>query len=236
MLKAAELLRPERVRIVVPANTTAWKVARIQSQLVKLQSLGLVAELLPHGQTFDEARAWALTETSDEFYLDPYEDPWVVAGQGTIGLELVAQISKLLESGNYREVHVIAPVGGGGLLAGTATALRMASAWEPAWRNVQLNLTGLSLGDYHASLGDAIRVRSMADSNRAHLNALNVSLRAMGDAEMTEGVRFVASDLNTAVEGASGGTLWPVLTDAPCSASNQRLVVCLLSGGNTGNP
>lgn len=233
VLKAAELLRPESVRIVVPDNTTFWKVQRIVKAVEGLNGQGVKADLVAAGQNFDQARTWATGQEKGEFYLDPYEDPWVVAGQGTLGLELVGQISRLLDAGRYEEVTVVSPIGGGGLLGGTSTALRMASAWEPAWRNVGLNLVGLTLNDYQAELGDAIRVKKMADGNRTVLDAWNVSLLGMGDPEMAEGLRFIKADLRETVEGASAGTLWPILNDAACRPKAQRLVISILSGANT---
>ncbi len=233
VLKAAELLKPDTVRIVVPDNTTYWKVQRIMGALDALNAQGVKAALVAAGQNFDQARAWALKQERGEFYLDPYEDPWVVAGQGTLGLELAGQIARLLEAGRYDEVTVVSPIGGGGLLAGTATALRMASAWDAPWRAVGLNLLGLTLGDYQAELGDAIRVKTMAASNREILEAWRVDVQAMGNPEMAEGLRFVSADLKQAVEGAAAGTLWPVLKQAQCKPRNDRLVVCILSGANT---
>lgn len=233
VLKAAELLKPEAVRVVVPDNTTCWKVQRIMGALEVLDARGIKAELVAAGQNFDQARAWALKQERDEFYLDPYEDPWVVAGQGTLGLELAGQIGRLLEAGRYDEVTVVSPIGGGGLLAGTATALRMASAWEPAWRAVTLNLVGLTLGDYHAELGDAIRVKAMAASNREILDVWRVNVQAMGNPDMAEGLRFVSADLKQPVEGAAAGTLWPVLNQPACRPQGDRLVISILSGANT---
>ena len=238
VLKAAELLRPESVRLVVPVSTPAVKLAKLKAALNGLNATGVQADSLFRGKTFDQAKAWALaSQQNDEAYLDPYSDPWVVAGQGTLGLELLAQIGALLNEASkadapYEEVVVIAPIGGGGLLTGTATALRMASAWDPAFRNVNLRFVGLRLSELDAPLGDAIRVAEMAPTNARQLEALAVNVREVSNAHMAEGVAFVQADLAIRVEGASGGTLFPVLHDSTCCPTARRLVVCLLSGGN----
>jgi hypothetical protein len=233
VLKAAELLLPESVRLVVPSSTSAVKLQKLQKAMDGLNAKGVQADLLFKGKTFDEARAWALEQkNSDEAYLDPYSDPWVVAGQGTLGLELLDQVSELLQQHDYEEVVVIAPIGGGGLLTGTATALKMASAWESAFRNVNVRFLGLRLEDLDARLGDAIRVAELAGSNQALLNALNVPVQTMTDAQMANGVEFVQHDLHQKVEGASGGTLYPVLVDAQYKPNEKRLVISLLSGAN----
>lgn len=233
VLKAAELLLPESVRLVVPNSTASVKLDKLRQAIHGLNTKGVQADLLFRGETFDEARAWALSQqTADEAYLDPYSDPWVVAGQGTLGLELLAQIAERLKTGDYEEVVLIAPIGGGGLLTGTATALKMASAWEPAFRNVQLRFLGLRLNDLQAPLGDAIRVADMAPANAAALQVLTVDVQTMTQTQMETGVAFVRCDLNQVVEGASGGTLHPVLSDANYQPNARRLVVSLLSGGN----
>jgi len=234
VLKAAELLLPESVRLVVPSNTAPVKLEKLKKAIHGLNAQGVQADLLFRGQTFDEARAWALdNQAENEAYLDPYSDPWVVAGQGTLGLELLGQIQSLLQQGQYEEVVLISPIGGGGLLTGTATALKMASAWESAFRNVELRFLGLRLDDLNAPLGDAIRVAQMADFNQSTLDALNVPVQTMTDAQMAKGVEFVQCDLRQQVEGASGGTVHPALSDDAYKPSAKRLVISLLSGANT---
>jgi threonine dehydratase len=235
VLKAAELLLPESVRLVVPSSTALVKLEKLKKAIDGLNANGIQAELLFKGQTFDEAREWALAQQDEgEAYLDPYSDPWVVAGQGTLGLELLNQIGALLQQHDYNEVVVIAPIGGGGLLSGTATALKMASAWESAFRNVQLRFVGLRLDNLDAKFGDAIRVAELAESNLATLAALNVPIHTMTDEQMAYGVDFVKCDLKQLVEGASGGTVFPALTNEALRPTEKRLVISLLSGANCG--
>jgi threonine dehydratase len=239
VLKATELLKPESVRIVVPHNTALQKLEKLETTLAILHQKNVKADLLKVGQTFDEARAWAMSqESAEEAYLDPYNDPWVVAGQGTLGLELVIQIGQLLREAErdghpYEEVVLISPVGGGGLLTGTATGLKMASSWETAFRNVNLRFLGLRLETLDSQLGDAIRVAQVADFNRDSLEALRVPLLSMSDADMAAGVAFVQQDINQKVEGASGGAVYPALSNPAYYPTEKRLVVSLLSGANT---
>lgn len=234
VLKAAELLKPESVRVVVPQNTAANKLEKLNGVLKTLHQKDIKADLLQVGLTFDEAREWAMAQQSaDEAYLDPYGDPWVVAGQGTLGLELVRQIGDHLRDACYEEVIVISPVGGGGLLTGTATALKFASAWEPAFRNVNVRFLGLRLEELDATLGDAIRVAQVADFNSNALSALGIPLLPMSDKHMAQGVSFVSDDIGHKVEGASGGAVYPALTHPAYQPSAKRLVVSILSGGNT---
>lgn len=234
VLKAAELLRPESVRLVVPENTSPLKLQKIKSAIEGLNAQKVQADLLFRGQSFDEARNWALSQQRPgEVYLDPYNEPWVVAGQGTLGLELLSQIKPLLQQGRYKEVILVAPVGGGGLLTGTATALKMGSIWEAHFRDVNLQFLGLRLENMNALLGDAIRVNEIAPFNQDALAALNIPILKMSDTQMTQGVSFVQKDLSQKVEGASGGTVYPVLSMDAYRPGPEKLVISLISGGNT---
>jgi len=220
---------------VVPASTAPLKLNKLREAIDGLNKNNVQADLLFKGETFDEARDWALSNTLEsEAYLDPYNDPWVVAGQGTLGLELLRQIGKILKQNpSYEEVVVISPVGGGGLLTGTATALKLGSLWESSFRNVTVRLAGQRLDDFNSPLGDAIRVAHMADSNKIMLATLQVPLRDMSNAHMAQGMDFVQADLGAKVEGASGGAVYPVLAEEEFRPSSTRLVISVLSGGNT---
>lgn len=95
--------------IVMPKFTPATKVTRTASW---------GAKVVLHGETLEEAavHAEALAAERGLVFVHPYNDPGVIAGQGTLALELLAEAPDL-------DVLVI-PVGGGGLLAGCATAAR----------------------------------------------------------------------------------------------------------------
>ncbi|MBC7465121.1 MAG: threonine ammonia-lyase [Bdellovibrio sp.] len=76
------------------------------------------AEVILHGQMFDEAKDYAFKLAKEKGYVfvHPYEDEYVIAGQGTIGLEIFEQV-KNLDS-------IVIPVGGGGLISGIAIAAK----------------------------------------------------------------------------------------------------------------
>ena len=233
VLKAAELLRPESVRIFVPNNTSEVKLQNMEVALLAVREKGVTAEILFAGETFDEAKAWAKTQIQDEYYLDPYSDEQVIAGQGTIGIELSEQLKPLLEANPYiDEVVIIAPVGGGGLLTGLAAGLRMSAAWEPCFRAVNLSFIGLRLLELESVLGDAIRVKVIASKNREYFSALGIPTLEMSDDHMQMGLDFIKSDLGIVVEGASSGTVFPVLHYDTFYPSRHRLVVSVLSGAN----
>ena len=98
-----------RAVIVMPRFTPGVKIERTR---------GFGAQVVLHGDTLDESRAHALQRAEREglVFVHPYDDEAVIAGQGTVGLEMLHAVPDL-------EVLVVA-VGGGGLIAGMATAAR----------------------------------------------------------------------------------------------------------------
>lgn len=95
--------------IVMPAVTPTIKVDAVRK---------LGAESVLHGDNFDAAKSLALELSAAEgkLFIPPFDHPDVIAGQGTVGLELVRQLRKM-------DV-IFVPVGGGGLIAGVATVLK----------------------------------------------------------------------------------------------------------------
>ena len=106
---AAHHLKTRSV-IVMPITTPQVKVEAVKSW---------EAELILHGHNFDAAyqHAMALSKEHQLSFIHPFDDPAVIAGQGTIGMEIVRQHSAALGA-------VFVPVGGGGLLAGIATYIK----------------------------------------------------------------------------------------------------------------
>ncbi len=96
--------------IVMPRTTPVIKVNAVRSYGGKV---------VLHGDTYDEAAAHAslLVEKEGMVYVHPYDDPDVIAGQGTIGMEILRQQPGALDA-------VFVPVGGGGLLAGIAAYIK----------------------------------------------------------------------------------------------------------------
>ena len=99
-----------KAKIVMPVTTPLIKVEAVRA---------LGAKVVLSGDSFDEAavRAAALVETEGLTFIHPFDDPDVIAGQGTVAVELVRQASRPLD-------YVFVCCGGGGLLAGMATYLQ----------------------------------------------------------------------------------------------------------------
>ncbi|MGK4654002.1 pyridoxal-phosphate dependent enzyme, partial [Salmonella enterica] len=76
------------------------------------------AEVVLHGDNFNDTidKVSEIVETEGRIFIPPYEDPKVIAGQGTIGLAIMEDL--------YDVDNVIVPIGGGGLIAGIAIAIK----------------------------------------------------------------------------------------------------------------
>ena len=99
-----------KATIVMPRTTPQIKVDAVRNR---------GARVVLHGDSFDEASVYArkLVDEKAMTYVHPFDDPDVIAGQGTIGMEIVRQHQKPLDA-------LFVPVGGGGLLAGVAAYVR----------------------------------------------------------------------------------------------------------------
>ncbi|MDG0979736.1 MAG: threonine ammonia-lyase, biosynthetic [Halieaceae bacterium] len=99
-----------KATIVMPKTTPLIKVEAVR---------GRGAKTVLHGDTFEEAAAHAkkLVETQGLVYIPPYDDPDIIAGQGTVGVEIVRQLGEAPDA-------IFVPVGGGGLLAGVAAYVK----------------------------------------------------------------------------------------------------------------
>jgi threonine dehydratase len=96
--------------IVMPRTTPSIKVSAVRDYGVRIKLLG---------DAYDEAYTWAAkyAEEKGMTFIHPYDDPLVIAGQGTVGLEILQQYEDDIEA-------IFVPVGGGGLIAGIAAAVK----------------------------------------------------------------------------------------------------------------
>jgi threonine dehydratase len=147
-----------RAVIVMPVTTPSIKVDAVRR---------LGGEVRLHGDAFDEAAAHArhLAETEGLTAIPPYDDPDVIAGQGTVGLELLRQ-----RPGGVDAVFV--PVGGGGLLAGVATCLKQL---QPSIR-----IIGVEPSDSD-SMARSLEAGRPVKLDHAGMFADGVAVRQVGD-------------------------------------------------------
>jgi threonine dehydratase len=168
------------------------------------------------GTGFDEAlvEALARAEETGATFVHAFEDETVIAGQGTIGLELA---DELPEVGTF-----LLPVGGGGLAAGIAIALR---ALRPGVRivGVQAGKTG------RGTIADGIAVKHPGTLTMAILDELLDDLVHVEDEEICEALTLLLERAKLVVEGAGAASVAALLTG---KAGGDGEVCALLSGGN----
>lgn len=113
-------------RVYVPVTAPKAKVDKIE---------GFGATVVKVGNSFDEALRHAMLDERRQerqgTFVHPFNDIMVAAGQGTIGLEMLAHVEKLRKEHSFEHVRIFLPVGGGGLLAGVASAVK--TLWDPAY-------------------------------------------------------------------------------------------------------
>jgi threonine dehydratase len=203
------------------------------------------ADAVLAGATFDEAEEAAIAEASrsGRVYVSAYDDPWVIAGQGTVALEILEQC---LERGDEPPAAVLVPLSGGGLAGGIAAALhaRLGDA-EPATvavsaRNAAVMLASLEAGrpverPEHETLAGAL-AGGIGLDNR-HSFALvrdHVAEHVVVDeSDIASAMRHAVTRLRLVVEGGGAVALAALSSGAwaPPSGRSGPIVV-VLSGGN----
>jgi threonine dehydratase len=177
------------------------------------KNYGGKAELV--GATFEDALAAALkhAEQTGATFVHPYEDERVIAGQGTIGLELDEQVPQA-------DTFVI-PVGGGGLSSGIALALR---AVRPDAR-----IVGVQAGLSGPTIADGIAVKQVGVKTGAILDSVLDDLISVGDDEICRAIVLLLERTKLVVEGAGAVGVAALLTG---KAGGEGPAVAILSGGN----
>ena len=215
--------------IVMPADAPALKIARTR---------GYGAEVVLYDR-FNENREAIASKIASEtgaVVVPPFDDPYVIAGQGTVGLEIAEQ---LLETGATADV-LICPASGGGLMAGVALAFETLSpktalyCAEPAgFDDHALSLKAgerVSLTPTTASLCDAL----MSPSPGAVTFPINQPRLAgavdASDEEVLAAMAFAFEHLKLVIEPGGAAALAALL--AGRIALNGRTAVIVASGGN----
>jgi threonine dehydratase len=167
------------------------------------------------GAVFDEALTTALdyAAASGATFVHAFEDEQVIAGQGTIGLELASQLPD--------GATVVVPVGGGGLSAGIAVALRDARP--------DVKLVGVQAGKAGYTIADGIFVKHPGELTMSILDELLDELIEVSDDQIAEAIVLLLERTKLLVEGAGAVSVAAVL-DGRIPGSGP--VCSILSGGN----
>jgi threonine dehydratase len=217
--------------IVMPSDAPAIKRARVEAD---------GAEVVVVGTASEERRlvAEALAEERGLNVIPPYDDPRIVAGQGTVGLEIAEDLADV--------AAVLVPVGGGGLAAGVAAAIR-ASAPHARVLGVEPELAAdakasLEAGEIVAwdaalvsrTIADGTRTQAIGRLNFAHLRAQLDGIVTVSEAEIAAAVRLAAEEARLVVE-PSGALSIAAMRVHAAEAGLRGLggpIVGIVSGGN----
>lgn len=215
--------------IVMPEPTPLVKVQATQSH---------GARVMLHGAGYDEAadRAAELARESGAVYVHPFEDVDVMAGQGTIGLELLEQLPEL--------DAVVVPVGGGGLIAGIASVLRqrkpevrivgVESRTFPGMRRALESEAPASIAPTALpggkTIADGIAVRRVGQLTRQVVRACVDEIVLVDEEEIAEAILLLLERERTVAEGA-GAVGLAALLHRELGLAGKKVVV-VISGGN----
>ena len=211
--------------VVMAENATRSKIAATE---------GYGAEVVLHGRIWDEAneKALELVEERGLTYIHPFDDPELIAGQGTVGLEIIE---------DFPEAEVVlVPIGGGGLISGIAMALKSV---KPGIRVIGVESSGAPAMKRSVEAGhritldtvdcviDGLRVQRVGENTRSIVSRFVDEIVTLPDRQIFDAILWVMARMKLVPEGAAAapvGALLEGLIDAP----PQTPVVAVLSGGN----
>ncbi len=189
------------------------------------------AEVVIEGETFDEANAHALAirEQRDLVYVHAFNDPDVIAGQGTIALEMLTDAPDL-------QVLPV-PIGGGGLIAGIATAaktlkpdIRILGVEAAMYPSFTARMRGLTPHVGGQTIAEGIAVKQVGDVSYAIARPLIEDVLLVDEPFIERAVALYANVEKTVAEGAGAAALAALLS-YPNQFRGQR-TGCVLCGGN----
>jgi threonine dehydratase len=211
-----------RATIVMPRFTPATKVVRTESW---------GATVVLHGETLAEAAAHAhlLALRDGLTFIHPYNDPGVMAGQGTMAVEMI-------EDGPGLDT-LIFPVGGGGLLAGCAAAalelnpaLKVYGVEVEGYPAMAQRLAGQPVSVGGPTIAEGIAVRDVGENPYALLKRLGIEVLVVPERAVEQGIALLAEGAKVVAEGAGAAGVAALLTH-PVRFAGRRVgtPVC---GGN----
>jgi threonine dehydratase len=213
-----------RSLIVMPLTTPLVKVTATRD---------FGAEVLLHGANYDEAFAEAMRLCAEQglTFIHPFDDPAVMAGQGTIGLELLEQVPQL--------EAVVVPIGGGGLISGIACAIKES---RPGIRMVGVQASRLpsmaaAVEAHHpvtvdpaTTIADGIAVRRAGDLTLPLVERYVDEIVTVDEDEIASAILMLLEREKTLAEGA-GATALAALLQHRTSLRGAHTAV-LVCGGN----
>jgi threonine dehydratase len=208
--------------IVMPRHTPFVKVEHTRSH---------GAEVVLHGDTLSEAfeHALGIIAARQLVLVHPYDDPAVMAGQGTVAIEMLAAMPQL-------EMMVV-PIGGGGLISGIAVAsrelkpsLELIGVQTESYPSMPAALRGEEAHCTGNTIAEGIAVKSAGRLTRQVVRELVRDIVLVSEADLESGIGLLLNVEKTVAEGAGAAGLAAVL--AQPERYRGRHVGLVLSGGN----
>jgi threonine dehydratase len=214
-----------RAVVVMAENATPSKVAATR---------GYGGEVVQHGTIWDEAdqKARELVESEGLTYVHPFDDLDLIAGQGTLGIEIYE---------DWPDVElVVVPIGGGGLISGVAAALKQ---WNPQLRVIGVEATGapamklsvekgsLVTLDQVDTVVDGLRVKRVGERTFELVQRFVDEIVTVPDELIFANVVWLMEHGKLVTEGAAAATVAAV-RQGLVRAPQGTKVACVLSGGN----
>jgi threonine dehydratase len=213
------------VTVVVPQHASAAKVSALQQFDVRL---------VLHGEGYSEAEARALEIMEEEGsrYVSPYNDPDVIAGQGTIARELLEQVPNL--------GSVVVPCGGGGLMAGVTLGLvgsgvRVVGVESEASPSVSTAISagGVAPITVEPTLADGLAGNLELGTVTVDIALANhVEVVTVSEADIRSAISYAALKMGLVLEGAGAVGVAAVRAGLIAPAPNGGETVVLLTGRN----
>jgi threonine dehydratase len=217
-----------RAVIVMPRNAPRIK-------LDSTAALGAEIVLVGPASSERHAKAEELAKEHGYVIVRPYDDEQIIAGQGTIGLEIVEDLPQV-------ELALV-PIGGGGLISGVATALKL-SRPEVEVIGVEPELAADAQASFRAgrimeftaeqvtrTMADGLRTQSVGEINLAHIRQYVDDVVAVSEEEIVKAMRVMALNAKLVAEPSGAVTFAAFLFHAE-QLPRARQNVAVISGGN----
>jgi threonine dehydratase len=214
--------------IVMPSNAPSIKREATAA-------LGAEIVLVGPGSAERQAKAEALAATHGYVIVPPYNDDQIIAGQGTMGLEILEDLPDV--------EMVLAPVGGGGMLSGVATAIKLS---KPTVKviGVEPELAGDAQASFRAgkivqfpadevsrTIADGLRTQSIGPLNFEHIRRYVDDIITVSEDEIRQAMKYLLANIGMAVE-PSGAVAAAGFIFHTGQLPQAKLAVAIISGGN----
>ncbi|RXH55000.1 threonine ammonia-lyase [Granulicella sibirica] len=220
--------------IVMPENAPTVKIEATRE-------LGAEVVFVGSASSARKLKAEELAEAHGYTIVPPYDDPAVIAGQATCGVEILEQVAEAGEDPS--DLLILSPVSGGGLLSGTATGVKLLSPTTQVWgaepelaADATESFQSGTLVEWPAAsttrtIADGLRTQSLGLTNFEHILKYVDGIVTVSEDQIFQAMRFYLAT-TTLVPEPSGAVTLAAAMHRGDGLPKARNVVVILSGGN----